>query len=175
MDKPQSRKKLNILQMVLMGLLFAAAIVLSLVEDAIQLPMPAPGVKLGLSNIVIMYALFFLGFKDAFLLALLKSMFIFITRGYIAAIISLSGGFGSVLVMFMFLIIFKDKISYLIISIAGSIFHNLGQLLAVSLIYTNLLFLPYLPVLMVFGVIAGAATATLLRVVLPALDKLGLR
>lgn len=175
MDKPQSHKKLNIVRMVLMGLLFAAAIILSLVEDAIHLPMPAPGVKLGLSNIIIMYALFFLGLKDALLLALLKSMFVFITRGHISAIISLSGGLGSVLIMFVLFIIFKDKISYLIISIAGSIFHNLGQLSAVSLIYTNLLFLPYLPVLMVFGVIAGVTTATLLRVVLPALDKLGLR
>jgi hypothetical protein len=51
--------------------------------------------------------------------------------------------------------IFKDKISYLIISIFGAVFHNLGQLAAVSLIYTSVYIWTYLPVLLIFGVIAG--------------------
>jgi heptaprenyl diphosphate synthase len=169
---PKSQK---LVRLVLTGLLFAAAIVLSMVEDALQLPVPAPGVKFGLSNIVVMYALFFLGKKEAYLVAVLKSMFVFITRGLIASVLSLSGGILSITVMILLMVVFKDKISYLIISIAGSVFHNLGQLIAVSLIYTNLLLIVYLPILLVSGVIAGIATSTLLRVFIPALKKLGFR
>lgn len=165
----------NIRRLVLTGLLFAAALVLSAVEDAIHMPLLAPGVKLGLSNIIVMYSLIFLGKRNALSVAFLKSFFVFITRGYIAGMISLSGGLCSIAVMSLLLVIFKDKISYLIISISGSVFHNLGQLAAVSLLYTNLLFLPHIPVLLISGVIAGAATSALLSVVLPALNRLGLK
>ena len=57
-----------------MGLLFALAMALSFLESLIPLPPVYPaGFKLGLSNIVTMYCLFFLGAKDAYLLATLKS------------------------------------------------------------------------------------------------------
>ena len=165
----------NIKRIVLTGLLFAAAIVLSAAEDSLQLPVPAPGVKLGLSNIVVMYSLFFLGKRSALLVAVLKSFFVFLTRGPAASLISLCGGLLSIAVMILLILIFKEKISYLLISIAGSVFHNLGQLIAVSLIYTNILAIAYLPILMISGVLAGIATSTLLSVFLPALKKLGLK
>ena len=66
----------------LMGLLFALSVVLSFLEGTLTplLGLP-PGVKLGLANVVVMYALFFLGRGSAFTLVLLKSYCVLLTRG----------------------------------------------------------------------------------------------
>ncbi|MDD2361791.1 MAG: Gx transporter family protein [Oscillospiraceae bacterium] len=165
----------KIKRLVLTGMLFATAIVLSVIEDLIQLPVAAPGVKFGLSNIVVMYSLFFLGGRTAFLVSVLKSSYVFISRGLIASILSLCGGLLSIAVMLLLLKIFKDRVSYLILSISGAIFHNLGQLIAVSLIYSGLVWIVNFPLLMISGVLAGIATATLLKVFLPAFKKLNLK
>jgi heptaprenyl diphosphate synthase len=74
--------------------------------------------------------------------------------------------------MSLLIIIFKDKISYLAVSIAGSVFHNLGQLTAVSLLYTDMVLWIYLPVLLISGIIAGIITSTLLKVCQTAFKKL---
>lgn len=160
-------------KMVITALLFAVALVLSIVENSFPAILPVvPGVKLGLSNIAVMFALFFLEKKQAFTIATLKAFFVFTTRGPIAGLLSLSGGILSLVVMSLLIIVFKDKISYLILSIFGSVSHNIGQFIVISLIYTNMYLWVYLPVLLITGVIAGAATATLLRFILPALKRL---
>ncbi len=172
---PQRMDSAKIRYMVLMGLLFAIMLVLSYVESAVQFPMLAPGIKLGLSNIVVMYSLFFLKKSGALVLAVLKSLFVLLTRGLVAAILSFCGGILSISVMILLMLLFKERISYLVTSIAGAIFHNLGQLTAISLLYTNLLLWTYLPVLLVAGVIAGTATAALLKTTLSVLGKLNLK
>jgi len=161
--------------MVLTALLFAVAIVLSAVENTLPpLPIAVPGVKLGLSNIAVMYALFFLGRRQALAIAILKALFVFITRGAIAAFLSLSGGILSLIIMIVVMMLFKDKISYLMISVLGSVFHNIGQFIAIYFIYTTIYIWAYLPILLISGVIAGIATSTLLRFIFPAFKKLGL-
>jgi heptaprenyl diphosphate synthase len=134
--------------------------------------LPVPGVKLGLSNIAVMYALFFLNRKPAFIIAVLKATFVLITRGPMAGLLSLSGGVLSVLVMTILIFVFKEKISYLILSIFGSITHNIGQFAVVSLIYSGIYLWAYLPILLISGVIAGIATSILLRFILPAFNRL---
>lgn len=154
-----------------LGLLFALALVLSFVESAIPVSgfLPA-GVKPGLSNIVTMYAVFFLGYGEAFSIAVLKSLFVFITRGATAAFLSVSGGVFSVLLMLL-LLLPRRKLSYLVISMFGSVAHNLAQLLAASvLLGSDALY--YAPVLVVSGVLMGVLTGMLLRAVLPALGRL---
>ena len=88
-------------QVALSGLLFALAMALSFMESAIT-PLLGliPGVKIGLANIVVMYALFFMGFPQALTLTVLKAFFVALTRGVTAGLLSLSGGLVSVLVMF---------------------------------------------------------------------------
>ena len=159
--------------LVLTALLFAVALVLSIVENSLPtLPNLVPGVKLGLSNIAVMYALFFLDKKPAFTIATLKAGFVLITRGPIAGLLSFCGGMLSLVIMSILLIIFKDKISYFVLSIFGSVFHNVGQFVAISLIYTNMYLWVYLPFLLIAGVIAGMATSTLLRFIMPAFKRL---
>lgn len=166
--------KLNTTQvMVLSSLIFATAIVLSIVENMLPpIVVAVPGVKFGLSNIAVMYALFFLGKKQAYTIAILKGFFTFATRGAVAGLLSLTGGILSLSIMLLLLLIFREKISYLVISIFGAVFHNIGQFIVIAFIYTGMNMWAYFPVLLVSGVVAGIVTSTLLRFILPAFKRL---
>ena len=63
-------------EIALSGLLFALAMALSFIEGTLVIPGLAPGMKLGLANIVVMYALFFMGARQALYLDLLKALFV---------------------------------------------------------------------------------------------------
>jgi heptaprenyl diphosphate synthase len=159
--------------LVLTGLLFAVAIVVAILEGMLPpIPVPIPGVKIGLSNIVVMYVVFFLGAKQAYGIAVLKSFFVLITRGAIAGALSLTGGLLSITVMLLLMYFTNKKASYAITSIFGAISHNIGQFIVISLIYTGTSVWFYLPLLIVAGVVTGLLTAGILKIILPALNKL---
>lgn len=155
-----------------LGLLFALGIILSFLESLVPLPSILVGVKLGLSNIVTMYCLFYLGKRYAFILAVLKGLFALFTRGVTAGIMSVSGGIMSVLFMCLLLVLFKDKISLTMISVVGGILHNLTQLAVSCIITGNLYSLYYFPVLLLSGTVAGILTGVMLKVLMPALKRI---
>lgn len=170
MQRNSSRKSAAFIAFV--GLLLALAVTLAFVESMLPgLPLLPPGIKLGLSNIVTMYCLFFLGARPALAIALLKAFFVLSTRGPIAAFMSASGGLCSVVVMFMVLRLLPE-LSQTFVSIAGAVFHNLGQLVASALILKTTLALYYLPVMVISGVVMGIATGILLRLVMPYLKNM---
>ena len=169
-------KKTNTKRIALIGMLFALAMVLSFLESTLSplLGLP-PGVKLGLANVVVMYALFFLGKRDAVLLAVLKAGFAFFTRGATAAVLSLTGGLLSVGIMAL-LTLFKNRPSLFILSVCGAVAHNFGQLIALNFVFTQSIYtFYYAPVLLISGLVMGAGTSTSLKLLLPALEKLGLK
>ena len=88
-------------EIALSGLLFALAMALSFLEGTLVIPGLAPGMKLGLANIVVMYALFFMGARQALYLDLLKALFVFLVSGWTAGFLSLCGGLLSLLVMWV--------------------------------------------------------------------------
>lgn len=167
-------KKINIKRIALLGLLFALAVVLSVLENLIPIPIPVPGIRLGLSNIVIMFALFNLNKRDALTLALMKSTFVLTTRGPIAAIMSLSGGLCALTIMILVVLIFKNRSTYLSVSVAGAVFHNIGQITAASVIMQTFLW-PYLPLLLISGLVTGIATSILLKLTSSAFKRLHLK
>lgn len=172
MERPGTTGKTG--RLVQAGLIFALALVLTLAENAMpSLPLPVPGVKFGLSNIAVMYALVFLSKGQAYSIAILKAMFTFMSRGLIAGMLSLSGGILSLTIMLILLAVFREKISYTILSISGAVAHNIGQFVVITVIYRGMYMWAYLPVLVISGVVAGIITAALLRVVIPALRRLG--
>ncbi len=153
---------------VFLALLFAIAILLSFVENILPPPIPTvPGLKFGLSNIIVMYALLFLGYRSALALALLKGFFAFGSRGAMAGAFSTTGGLIALCAMITVLLMFKNKATYLSVSIVGAVFHNLGQFLMVLLFYGTAMWV-LLPILILSGVAAGALTATSLRFLIPA-------
>jgi Heptaprenyl diphosphate synthase component I. len=121
-----------------------------------------------------MYSLFFLTKRDALLLVLLKGLFVLATRGVTAGFLSFCGGVLSITVLLILLFLFKNKLSYLLLSISGAVFHNIGQYFAIYVIY-RIWLVPYLPVLILSGIVAGFVTSVLLKTVLPVLQKLHLK
>lgn len=167
-------KKYNTKKIALLGVLFALAMVLSFAEGALSplLGLP-PGVKPGLANIVVMYAFLYLGKSHALALVILKAFFGMLTRGVTAGALSLGGGLLSLLVLII-LCSFKRRPTMLIISSLSAIFHNIGQLIILSILITgNVYTLYYLPVLLISGLVMGAVTSVSLNAVLPALARLG--
>lgn len=158
----------------LLGVLFALSIVLSLIEGMFPLPVPVPGIRLGLANIVVMFALFQLRRRDALLLTLLKAGFAAATRGAVAGAMSLAGGLCAFCAMLLLLLLFKEENTYLIISIAGAVCHNIGQILAASLLLDTLLW-PYLPLLLLAGIATGIVTSVLLKLTMPAFLRLHIK
>ncbi len=154
-----------------MAMLLTLIVVLSIFESMLPpFPMLPPGVKIGLANIVTMYTIFFIGKKEAFILNIAKGVFVLITRGFTAGILSLCGGILSICVIIVLTFIFKKKISYMILSIAGAISHNIGQLIAIIIIMNNKYTAYYLPVLLIAGIIMGSITGILLKTLLPVLS-----
>lgn len=157
----------------LMGLLFAAALSLSFLEDMLPvLPMLPPGFKLGLSNIITMYTLMILGSRQGWIMVFLKSGFVLITRGAVAGGMSLTGGVVSVMVMLLILRVLRDRKDYLILSIFGAAAHNIGQiLLAATLLGTTLVF-TYLPVVLLTGIIMGLITGKIFQIIFPHINRI---
>ncbi len=149
------------------GLLLALAVAVSAIENLFPLPL---GVKPGFSNIIIMYAIIYIGTGSAFSICILKSLFVLMTRGLTAFCMSVSGGILSF--MLMLLLFRRTKASLLFNSISGGIAHNMAQLAAACIILKTKAAAAYLPVLIISGCIAGCASGICLRLLTPAFSKL---
>lgn len=160
-------------QVALSGLLFALTMAFSFLEGLIPLPGLLPGMKLGLANIVIMYALFFMGVGQAFTLDLLKALFVFLVSGPTAGFLSLCGGLASLAVMWVLYYVLPRRPTWFILSVCGALGHNAGQLVGASFILSSALSLYYAPVMLVLGLVMGAVTSITLRAILPAMGRLG--
>lgn len=159
-------------QVALSGLLFALAMALSFIEGSIAIPGLLPGMKLGLANVVVMYALFFMGARQALELDLLKALFVFLVSGATAGFLSLCGGLLSLAVMWG-LYSLPRRPTWFILSVCGALAHNAGQLIAAGFVLGSALSLYYAPVMLLLGLGMGAVTAVVLRAILPALEKIG--
>lgn len=160
-------------QVALSGLLFALTMAFSFLEGLIPLPGLLPGMKLGLANIVIMYALFFMGVGQAFTLDLLKALFVFLVSGPTAGFLSLCGGLASLAVMWVLYYVLPHRPTWFILSVCGALGHNAGQLVGASFILSSALSLYYAPIMLVLGLVMGAVTSVTLRAILPAMGRLG--
>lgn len=160
-------------QVALSGLLFALAMALSFLEGTLVLPGLLPGMKLGLANIVVMYALFFMGARQALILDVLKAFFVFLVSGWTAGFLSLCGGLLSLLVMWLLYYRLPVRPTWFILSVCGALSHNIGQLLGAGIILSSAMSLYYAPVMLVLGLVMGALTSVTLRAILPALGRLG--
>ena len=171
---PYNRRNYNKTHSIaLSGLLFALAMALSFIEGTLVIPGLLPGMKLGLANIVVMYALVFMGPKQALVLDVLKAFFVFLVSGWTAGFLSLCGGLLSLLVMWLLYYHCPLRPTWFILSVCGALAHNIGQLLGASVILSTAVSLYYAPVMLVLGLVMGMLTSVTLRAMLPALGRLG--
>ncbi|MBQ8337747.1 MAG: Gx transporter family protein [Oscillospiraceae bacterium] len=157
----------------LLGMLAALTVALSFAESLLPpLPFLPPGFKIGIANIAVMYAIFCLDIKAALSLAVVKSGFMLFTSGGYAFALSLCGSVASLLVMFALFKIFKERISYIAVSVVGALFHNAAQLTMVCVITSSFAAVYYSPVLVFMAVICGSATAALIGAAMPLIKKI---
>ena len=157
-------KKYTAREITSLALMLSLILVLSAVEG--MFPILPFHMRFGLSNVVTMYALFFVGSRQAFTLAVLKSLFVFLMRGPIAGVMSASGGIVSLLAIASIAAL-SSNVSYLFLSVAGALVHNMSQLAAASFIVSTNLVPVCLPVLAAAAIPAGTLTAALLRAMMP--------
>lgn len=155
----------------LWGILAALAVALSFVEGWLP-PLPVPGAKLGLSNIVTMYCLGSLGLPAAMAVTAVKAGFALL-RGGTACLMSFCGGMLSTLLMALCLRARRAPLSYIGVGVLGAAAHNLGQLGAAMFLLEPAL-VHYLPVLLLVALPTGAVTGLTLNLTLPALARLRL-
>ena len=136
------------------GVFTTLALIFSYVETLIPIQFGIPGVKLGLANLVIVIALYRMKLSEAYLLSIVRVLLAgFIFGNYFSIIYSLAGGLLSLTVMA--LLRKKGGFSVIGVSIAGGVFHNIGQLIIASVIVETFSVMYYVPVLLIAGLVTG--------------------
>ena len=153
-------------QVALSGLLTSLMLVFGFIERQFPLPVPVPGIKLGLANSVLLYALYMLGIRQSIVLMLLKSLMSWLIYMNLSAMLySFAGGVLSLTAM---ILVSRVKgVSPIGVSALGAVFFNIGQILmAAWVLGTPQLIVTYLPVLMVSGVLTGILTGVIAKLVM---------
>lgn len=151
---PHGKNIFPIKRITVCGMLIASAVVLGFIEGLIPLNFGFAGFKLGLANIVVLFALYKLKSVDAIVICILKILICGLAfGGPVYIFYSLSGG----LLSFLIMLLLKNKLHIITVSILGAVFFNIGQVLcAVVMFSTVAIIYTYLPLLMLAGVITGS-------------------
>ena len=158
---------MKVQKMALLGVLTAAAIVIAILESFIP-SVGIPGVKLGLANIVILIIIYELGIWEAAVVNLLRVLVVSLVRGTFLSmgfLMSLTGAALSLGIMILFYLLVK-KFSIIGVSVIGSLFHVLGQILiAMIFLGTAYIFL-YLPVIAISAIITGVFVGIVAKLII---------
>jgi heptaprenyl diphosphate synthase len=147
-------KKLSTKQMVTLSALVAVAMILSYVESMIPAFVAVPGVKMGLSNIATVFALYSLGWPYAIIVSVVRVFLSALLFGnFVSLIYSLSG--AAVALALMIGLKKLDKFSSVGVSVAGGVGHNAGQIIAACIVMENSAISLYLIPLVISGTISG--------------------
>ena len=166
--------KLTTKQLTLCGVLTTLALALSVAENQLPLTMaiPIPGIKLGLANIVTVFALYALGPAQAVLILLARCTLGALFAGNMNALLfSLMGGLAAMGVMILLSRV--RALSVYGVSVGGAAAHNCGQVAAAVLTLGNTAPLYYLPVLLGVSLFTGAFTGLVAACLFRALDRTG--
>lgn len=148
----------------LTGMLIATAFILNYLETLLPAFIPVPGIKIGLANIVVLFALYALGPVYGIGLSVVRVVLAGFTFGSLFTILySLAGCALSFIVM---LLLKKVKgFSIIGVSVAGGVAHNAGQVIVAIILLGSSIFY-YAPALIISGIVAGVLTGTAAKLVL---------
>ena len=142
------------------GMLIGLAFIFSYLEAIVPIPVPIPGVKLGLANLVVIVGLYTIGIPGTIAVALIRIVLVGFTFGNVSSMLySLSGGIVSLILMIAFRKL--NWFSQTGVSIIGGIGHNIGQLMMAAFKTETAGVFYYLPFLIVAGVVSGAVIGLL--------------
>ena len=141
-----------------LALLTAIALTIFIIEAQIPPLVPIAGVKIGLANVITLFALVTLGRKEAFTVMALRVILGSIFAGSVTSFMYSAAG---ALICFVFMAVaacvLKDGMVWFI-SVIGAIGHNIGQIAVAVVLTQTVQVIWYLPILMISAVITGAFT-----------------
>ena len=150
----------------LLASLTAVALTIFIIEAQIPPIVPIPGIKLGLANVITLFAVITLGRKDAFVILMLRILLGSIFAGSVMSLMySLAGGIMCFLLMSAAVCVMSENMTWCI-SVIGAIGHNIGQIAVAVLVTHTAQITWYLPVLMISAVITGLFTGLLTQMLL---------
>ncbi len=154
------------------ALLAAIALAVFVIEAQVPPLVPIPGIKLGLSNAVTLFAICFLGPWQALLIVFVRVLLGALITGQIAALIySLSGALAAWTVCALLVRYIPQKQLW-VVSIFGALTHNTMQILVAALVTQTALIFSYLPVLWISGIITGTFTGLCAQLLLQRLRSI---
>lgn len=160
----------NVKKVVFSGVLAALALIFSYIEFLIPIPLPIPGIKLGIANSAIVVVLFLLGPVYAFFVGMIR---IILSAALFGNMFSFFFSLAGFLLSFMVQSVLKrtGKFSIVGISIAGAVFHNVGQIATAVIIMSSSGIAMYMPVLTITGIITGGLIGYLCQLIVKRIIK----
>lgn len=157
-----------------LSMFIALAVVLNIIESFIPIFSSfIPGIKLGLTNIIVLVVLYFYSFKDALFVSVFRVLLVGILRTGLFSMsffFSLAGSILSILMMYVFKKI--SKLSMIGISVVGSLFHSIGQIIIAIMLLKNVNMVYYLPWLLVFSIPTGIVIGFISQQIFLHLEKI---
>lgn len=155
------------------ALLTAVALIVFYIEAQLPALTPIPGIKLGLANIITLFALYALGRRYALSVLIARVILGGLLTGQTMAIIySISGGIPALVMSMAIYRRFKLKKVW-VVSVFAAIVHNCGQIGAAMIITGTAEIVLYLPLLIISGIITGAFTGLCAQFLLIKMDSAG--
>lgn len=147
----------------LLGMLTAYAMILSYIESLIPFFFGIPGMKLGLANLAVVLGMYLLDSKSA---AIINGIRILLSGFMFTNLFSIGYALAGAACSFIIMLLIKKmgKFTALGVSVAGGVFHNVGQMIVAMLVFNSMAVLYYLPWLMLFGIVTGAGIGLLSEV-----------
>lgn len=176
----KNKYPLSVKQLTTFAMLAALAFVLSFLESLIPFQPGLPGVKLGLANLVVVFALFRMDTRAALFINAVRILLAgFLFSGPFGTLYSAAGAAASLASMSLLLRINRkrkqagksDLFSILGVSMTGGVFHNLGQLLIAILILSSINLVYYFPVMILSGIVTGLINGMIAHLLIQALPQ----
>ncbi len=142
----------------LLAILTTLALIPSLFDNLLSraVPIPLPGFKIGIANLVSLFLVMYFSFPQTlcvvFMRCFLSSLY---SGGVTVFLISLSGGVLSIIIMYLIKRLLCARVSAIGISISGAAAHNTGQVFMVMLLFGSPNYFYYLPILLVLSIFTG--------------------
>ena len=156
-----------------LGLCIALSMVLSFIEHQIPPLVAVPGVKVGLPNLVMVFMLYKIGWKETAIVSIVRVVLVSMIFG---SVISMAYGLsGATLSLIGMILLQKTKLfSTVTVSVVGGVLHNVGQIAMACIIMETALLVSYLPVLLISGTIAGVLIGIVAGLLVKKLEKVKL-
>jgi heptaprenyl diphosphate synthase len=153
-----------------LGLSIALAMILSFVEHQIPALVAIPGIKVGLPNIVMVFLLYRVGWKETVTVSIVRIILVSMLFGNVQTMtFSIA---GAILSLFGMILLKKTSwFSCITVSIVGGILHNIGQIIAAVFWTGTAQIAFYLPVLLISGTVAGTLIGILAGMMVKRMEK----